>query len=81
LRWTPLPWIVTADKRRDWRAVILPEALSLTGEEDWSRREFALSVQPASAQSITTDDKGLTTGEVRVPTVDGQMPAYRAMPP
>jgi carboxymethylenebutenolidase len=65
------------------------EALSLVGEKDWSRREFvvtvlasgfALSVQPVSAQTITTDDKGLTAGEVKVPTKDGQMPAYRAMP-
>jgi carboxymethylenebutenolidase len=65
------------------------EALSLVGRKDWSRREFvvtvlasgfALSVQPVSAQTITTDDKGLIAGEVKVPTNDGQMPAYRAMP-
>jgi carboxymethylenebutenolidase len=67
----------------------LSEALSLVGEKDWSRREFvvtvlasgfALSVQPVSAQTISTDDQGLTAGEVKVPTKDGQMPAYRAMP-
>ncbi|HTS52559.1 MAG TPA: dienelactone hydrolase family protein [Burkholderiales bacterium] len=67
----------------------LSEALSLVGERDWSRREFvvtvlasgfALSVQPISAQTISTDDRGLTAGEVKVPTGDGQMPAYRVMP-
>ena len=67
--------------------MILREALSLIGEREWSRRDFvvtvlasgfALSVQPVSAQTITTDDKGLTAGEVKVPTMDGQMPAYRA---
>jgi carboxymethylenebutenolidase len=41
---------------------------------------FALSVRPVSAQTITTDDQGLAAGEVKVPTNDGQMPAYRAMP-
>jgi carboxymethylenebutenolidase len=65
------------------------DALSLLGERDWNRREFvvtvlasgfALSVRPVSAQTITTDDQGLTAGEVKVPTKDGQMPAYRALP-
>ncbi len=69
--------------------MILREALSLVGEKEWNRRDFvvtvlasgfALSVQPVSAQTITTDDTGLTAGEVKVPTNDGQMPAYRAMP-
>src|SRR5258706_9157247 len=41
---------------------------------------FALAVQPVSAQTITTDLNGLTAGEVKVPTKDGEMPAYRAMP-
>jgi carboxymethylenebutenolidase len=41
---------------------------------------FALAVQPVSAQTITTDTKGLTAGEVKVPVSDGQIPAYRAMP-
>jgi carboxymethylenebutenolidase len=41
---------------------------------------FALSVQPVSAQTITTDTNGLTAGEVKVPTADGEMAAYRAMP-
>ncbi len=56
---------------------------------DFSRREFvvttlaagfALSVLPVSAETITTDATGLEAGEVKIPTKDGQMPAYRAMP-
>jgi carboxymethylenebutenolidase len=41
---------------------------------------FALSVQPVSAQTITTDTNGLDAGEVKVPVADGSMPAYGAMP-
>src|ERR1700754_3444790 len=41
---------------------------------------FALSVQPVSAQTVTTDANGLDAGEVKVKTSDGEMPAYRAMP-
>jgi carboxymethylenebutenolidase len=41
---------------------------------------FALAVQPVSAQTITTDTNGLEAGEVKIPTPDGQIPAYRAMP-
>ncbi len=41
---------------------------------------FALAVQPVSAQTIATDSAGLTAGEVKIPTDDGQIPAYRAMP-
>src|SRR4051812_44873409 len=41
---------------------------------------FALAVQPVSAQTITTDTGGLEAGEVKIPTPDGQIPAYRAMP-
>ncbi len=41
---------------------------------------FALSVLPVSAQTITTSTEGLVAGEVKIPTPDGQMPAYRAMP-
>lgn len=41
---------------------------------------FALAVRPLSAATITTDDKGLTAGEVKVKLPDGDMPAYRAMP-
>jgi carboxymethylenebutenolidase len=41
---------------------------------------FALAVQPVSAQTITTDTKGLEAGEVKIPVTDGEIPAYRAMP-
>lgn len=56
---------------------------------DFSRREFvmttlatgfALAVQPVSADTITTDVTGLEAGEVKIPTADGTLPAYRAMP-
>src|SRR5687767_8927413 len=65
------------------------ELLSLTGRPDYSRREFmvttlaagfALAVQPVSSATITTNQEGLTAGEVKIPVGDGQMPAYRAMP-
>jgi len=41
---------------------------------------FALSVQPISAATISTDDTGLTAGEVKIPVGDGEIPAYCAMP-
>lgn len=42
---------------------------------------FALATQPVRAQTaIQTDDTGLLAGEVRVPTADGEMVAYRAAP-
>jgi carboxymethylenebutenolidase len=41
---------------------------------------FAAAVLPVNAQTITTDSEGLTAGEVKIATADGQMPAYRAMP-
>jgi carboxymethylenebutenolidase len=41
---------------------------------------FSLSVQPVSAETITTDTKGLEAGEVKIPVADGEIPAYRAMP-
>lgn len=66
------------------------ELVSLLPKPDFTRREFvmttltagfALAVQPISAQTmITTDTNGLVAGEVKIPTVDGQIPAYRAMP-
>lgn len=66
-----------------------PEAVAFQPKTEFSRREFvmtslatgfAASVLPVGAQTIKTDDKGLTVGEVKIPTSDGQMPAYRAMP-
>jgi carboxymethylenebutenolidase len=65
------------------------ELRSLLTSADFSRREFvvttlaagfALAAQPVSAQTITTDTKGLTAGEVKIPTADGEIPGYRAMP-
>jgi carboxymethylenebutenolidase len=42
---------------------------------------FALAVQPVAAQTtITTDATGLDAGEVKIPTGNGEIPAYRAMP-
>ncbi|MEO8409964.1 MAG: dienelactone hydrolase family protein [Propionivibrio sp.] len=42
---------------------------------------FALAVQPVMAQTaISTDSYGLVAGEIKVPTADGEMPAYRAQP-
>jgi len=41
---------------------------------------FAVASQPVLAQAITTDSKGLTAGEVKIPVADGQIPAYRAVP-
>jgi carboxymethylenebutenolidase len=42
---------------------------------------FALAVHPIGAQTITTDAKGLTAGEVQIPMADGKIiPAYRARP-
>ena len=41
---------------------------------------FAAAVTPVTAQTITTSTAGLVAGNVTVPTQDGSMPAYRAMP-
>ncbi len=41
---------------------------------------FALAVRPVSAETIATDEEGLTAGEVKIPSGDFPMPAYRAMP-
>ena len=65
------------------------DLLSLMPKIDFTRRGFvvtslaagfALSVQPVSAQTITTDTEGLEAGEVKIPVADGTVPAYRAMP-
>ena len=41
---------------------------------------FALAARPVSAEPITTDTKGLTAGEVKIPVKGGDIPAYRAAP-
>jgi carboxymethylenebutenolidase len=65
------------------------ELLSLAPPMELTRRAvlvtslatgFALAVQPISAQTITTDTEGLSAGAVKIPTADGEIPAYRAMP-
>jgi carboxymethylenebutenolidase len=65
------------------------EFQGLLPRAQWTRRGFvmtslitgfALSVQPVTAQTITTDTNGLDAGEVKIPTADGSIPAYRAMP-
>src|SRR5215472_14282008 len=65
------------------------ELQGLVPRSRWTRRGFvatslvtgfALSVQPISAETITTDSTGLVAGEVKVKTADVQIPAYRAMP-
>jgi carboxymethylenebutenolidase len=62
---------------------------SLLPSVDFTRRQFvvtslaagfAAAVQPVAAATITTDSTGLEAGEVKIPTEDGTMPAYRAMP-
>ena len=41
---------------------------------------FALAANPVMAQVVTTPTDGLVAGEVKVPTANGDIPAYRAMP-
>jgi carboxymethylenebutenolidase len=41
---------------------------------------FAAAVLPVQATLVTTDAHGLVAGEVKIPTSDGEMPAYRAQP-
>ena len=70
--------------------LLVSQLLSLEpGKATWTRREFvvsslatgfALAVQPVSAQTITTDTKGLVAGEIKIPTKGGEIPGYRAMP-
>src|SRR5580658_11117325 len=69
--------------------LLAPELLTMVPRTDFSRRGFvvtslasgfALAAGPVSAETITTDTNGLDAGEVKVPTADGDMVAYRAMP-
>ena len=66
-----------------------PEIINFLPKVDFTRRGFvvtslatgfALAVQPVSAETITTSAEGLEAGEVKIPTKDGEMPGYRAMP-
>jgi carboxymethylenebutenolidase len=65
------------------------DLVRLQPRTDFSRREFvvtslavgfAVAAQPVSADTITTDTKGLEAGEVKIPVHDGTIPGYRAMP-
>jgi len=65
------------------------ELPNLTSRPDFTRRDFvvttlaagfALAVQPVSAETITTDSKGLEAGAIKIPVKDGEIPGYRAMP-
>jgi carboxymethylenebutenolidase len=71
--------------------LLASQLLSLEGgKTEWTRRDFvvsslaagfALAAQPVCAQTmIVTDTQGLVAGEVKIPTKDGEIPAYRAMP-
>jgi carboxymethylenebutenolidase len=75
--------------REDKVDTLAPELLTMVPRTRFSRRGFvvtslvtgfAAAAGPVSAETITTDTKGLVAGEVKVPTADGEMPAYRAMP-
>ena len=79
------------DDRAEMNAdLTLSQLDSLAAKTRFSRRGFAmttlgvgfaLAAQPIQAQTvITTDADGLDAGEVKVPTKDGMMPAYRARP-
>lgn len=66
-----------------------PDIAPFAPKTEYSRREFvmtalaggfAAAVVPVSAETITTDSKGLTVGEVKIKVADGEIPAYRAMP-
>lgn len=46
----------------------------------WLAQGYARIVQPIAATAISTDAKGLVAGEVKIPTMTGPVPAYRAMP-
>lgn len=71
------------------RGEMLEDLLDFTASAEATRRQFmvttlavgfALAVRPVSAETLATDDAGLTVGEVKIPTSDGHIPAYRAMP-
>jgi carboxymethylenebutenolidase len=65
------------------------DVLDVSPRLRWSRRGFvvtslvsgfARAAGPVSAETIITDSTGLDVAEVKVPTADSEMPAYRAMP-
>ena len=67
------------------RGVLPPESKpSETNLRDlltsWLPQGFAKMVQPVASTTITTDTNGLTAGEVKMQTMTGPVPAYRAHP-
>ena len=67
----------------------IPDLVSLLQKTPVTRRTvlitglsagFAAAVQPVTADTLTTDSAGLEAGEVKIPTADGDIPAYRAKP-
>ncbi len=55
-----------------------------TGLQDllapWLPQGYARIVQPIASTAISTDTGGLVAGEVKIQTMTGPVPAYRAMP-
>jgi carboxymethylenebutenolidase len=68
--------------REHFDSLLPPSAVSRRGFVATSvAAGFAVAVQPVCAQTmIITDTEGLTAGNVRIPTRDGEMAAYRAQP-
>lgn len=62
---------MTTQTRREFVKTTVKAALSAG---------FALAVQPVSAQTIYTDTRGLTAGEISIPTAGGHIPGYAARP-
>lgn len=67
----------------------LLEGLDGLVKEPFSRRGFVMTglvtgftaaTTVVQGQTISTDATGLVAGEVQIPTTDGMMPGYRAMP-
>lgn len=46
----------------------------------WLPQGYARIVQPIASTAISTDTQGLVAGEVKIQTMTGPVPAYRAMP-
>jgi carboxymethylenebutenolidase len=46
----------------------------------WLPQGFAKIVQPIASTAISTDTQGLVAGEVKIQTMTGAVPAYRAAP-
>lgn len=57
-----------------------PVVADVSGSASRLSTGFAAAVVPISAGTITTDTEGLEAGEISVPTADGHIPGYRAMP-